>query len=155
MTAMIVGIMAMTFSNAFPAVATGDAPLPQNVRIVIPADTIPLDVAAFAGRFEGWWFNRNHSILLVREIRLTEKGEYRTDVIYAWGASVSGNLKPGFKEATGEIKKGALVLKSPDKPVEIIFRLNKGGDLEAYYRNTQTGESANALFKKQDTAAAR
>jgi len=57
-------------------------PLPKNIKIVSPMPNIPIEVAAFSGRWEGTWEGVRplDSILVVETIE-PEKAK----VIYAWG----------------------------------------------------------------------
>ena len=147
-------IIIISIMSASPVSAAGDAQLPPDIQMITPINQIPQNITAFFGKFEGWWVNATHSILIVREIMPTTKQDiYEARVVYSWGSSPSGRLKPGFRETIGKIENGYLILTSKDKPEEIKFSLNRDKDMDAYHMDTQTGSiMARAIFKKLDTA---
>lgn len=59
-----------------------NVPLPKNIKIVSPMPNVPIELAAFSGRWEGTWEGVRplDSILIVETIE-PEKAK----VIYAWG----------------------------------------------------------------------
>jgi len=59
-------------------------PLPRKIAIVPPSPDLPKEIAAFSGRWEGFWEANNlPTILIVEEINLRE-----AKVIHAWGKAV-------------------------------------------------------------------
>lgn len=59
-------------------------PLPRKITIVPPSPDLPKEIAAFSGRWEGFWeVNNLPTIIIVEEINLNE-----AKVIHAWGKGV-------------------------------------------------------------------
>ncbi len=85
-------------------------PLPSNPKIVAPEGSVPLEVAAFSGKWTGMWEGKLNSTLVVRKIHAANgKGGYKAEGIYSWGAYPSwGITRADYKEWEGEIKDGRL-----------------------------------------------
>ena len=96
-------------------VRAADVPLPADLKVVVPDNTIPPGVVGFSGKWVGVWSNQNPHVLVVSKIHPADaKGHHRAEVIYAWGANPEQRTIPGgFKGYTGVIKNGELLVEGP------------------------------------------
>lgn len=85
-----------------------NVPLPPDIRLTPPADTLPAQVKTFAGKWAGSWDGTLDHVLIVEEIASPKK----VTVIYAWGTAPSWNInKPGFSRFRGKISDGKLEIR--------------------------------------------
>lgn len=89
------------------ACATGgvNVPLPSTINIEPPSSNVPSEIAAFLGRWEGWWAGGMDAVLIVEAITPT-----KAKVIYAWGDA------PGWKIKEGYMRHTAIVSTEEGKP---------------------------------------
>jgi len=80
------------------------APLPKDVAIIPPADTLPKNLAAFSGHWIGRWGDVLPSQLIVEEI--TERNAL---VIYSWGESSSGSFKEGWTRIQANVTSSGIL----------------------------------------------
>lgn len=120
-------ILAATFVACLTATAHAageDAAVPPNIRIVTPDSSIPPDVAAFSGKWVGWWGPRAlHSILVVQKIQPADaKGRHKVEAIYSRGTNLGfGFHAPEYGDHDGMIKDGELVIEA--RGVVLRYRL--------------------------------
>ncbi|MBI2154227.1 MAG: hypothetical protein HYU24_11050 [Candidatus Rokubacteria bacterium] len=101
-----------------------DAAVPPNVRIVTPDSSVPPEIAAFSGKWVGWWGPRAlHSILVVQKIHPADaKGWHKVEAIYSRGTNLSfGYHAPEYGDHDGRIKDGELVIEA--RGVVLRYRL--------------------------------
>lgn len=137
--AIVLALLAPTLAIAggdrlVASTTSEDPPIPAWARIIPPEPSIPPEVAAFSGRWDGRWRPGPYASLIVLQIHpMNNKGQYPVDALYTWS---SVNIKsiwtaqPGFIEPTGVIKNGALVLTYRDLTLEYRL-LESSQELEA------------------------
>ena len=77
-----IGFLIVLLAFAVTACATGSAnvPLPQIINIIPPGSDVPPELAAFSGKWEGWWQRGVNAVLIVKYI-----DSKRAEIIYALG----------------------------------------------------------------------
>jgi len=85
---MILAVIALT------ACAGGNIniPLPQTINIEPAKSDVPLEIAAFLGKWEGWWPRGMDAVLIVEKI-----DKHGATIIYAWGEAPSWRIKQGYR----------------------------------------------------------
>ena len=119
-------------------------PLPDDAHISPPAESVSAAARAFLGVWFGVWDgNKLDHILVVEEI----DGD-KAQVIYAWSDSSAWGSRRNFTRATGQLQdKGQTLVVELLRPATVIYRMNRRGELDAFYRYAQG--SALATMTKQ------
>ena len=122
------GYIYLTLFLLLGCAASMSVKLPQDLRIVPPAATVPRQVAEFSGKWYGVWDNILDHILVVEEINPPN-----VIAIYAFGvASQWGIERAGWVRVRGELTDGGLKL-SLARPATVIYRMLPDGSLDATY----------------------
>ncbi len=112
-----------------------DVPLPDDLRVVAPADDVEPRKAAYSGAWAGVWEHRLNHILVVEEI-----GPSGATVVGAWGhgAMMQGRAQPGgWTRHSAEFVDGALKLRLPLDGATATYRLQQDGSLDAVYESAR------------------
>ena len=98
---VLIGFGFVLLALALTACATGSAnvPLPQTINIIPPGLDVPPELAAFSGKWEGWWQRGVDAVLIVNYI-----DSKRAEIIYAWGED--DYTQKGYIFCTATILKG-------------------------------------------------
>lgn len=110
-----------------------DIPLPSDARVVPPADTVPKDVAAFSGKWNGAWYGEKTGTYMADQVIVVERiiPPSSAEVTYAgvgrWG---SLNGQPWVYRVDGSFGKDTLGFTLPGG-VEVTLRMNRNGTLDA------------------------
>ncbi len=83
--------------------ATGPVTLPgpTDVKITPPAPSVPAEIAAFSGTWEGAWGGTLASRLIVEEV-----DNQSARVVYAWDDDSQGRFKGGWSRVRAKVSPG-------------------------------------------------
>lgn len=147
--AVLLTMMAV-FSFLFCNIVVAFPPLPDDLNIVQPDPSLPKELAAFSGKWQGHWYNPRYSggfdaILIVEKIE-----PEKAIVIYCWGDSAEWRIRKGHTgrlNATLSKVNGKYVLSwdCPQIGTKYEFSL-RGKKLEGY--STKSGNMI--LMKRID-----
>ncbi|HLW47245.1 MAG TPA: hypothetical protein VKW09_05700 [bacterium] len=143
---IMIAVLAIPSTGLAAGLLWNGVPLPENLRIVRPQPDITRNVAAFSGKWEGWWGNTNElpSILVVEEIH--DSGALRVVAVYAWGVSRAwGISKAGWVRVPGTLANGAVHLKGRLSGARVTYRMN-GGSLNGLYDDN--GKFTRGVFRR-------
>jgi hypothetical protein len=152
-----IGALGMAGLTAFLLVslvaAQSTVPLPTNVRIVKPGPEVPVEQAAFSGKWFGIWnesgekrYGKRDHILIVERIDVNPS---RVRVVYAWGprpelAAVPDRAQStgaGNSRMTGQFVEGELHLRRSDGAF-IRYRMSTDDTVEATWEMGRFKEKA-------------
>ena len=120
------------------------APLPVDLKIVLPDPIIPPEQAKFSGKWSGiWGGNVLEHIFVVEEV-----GTAGAKVVYAYGTAPTWNIhQPGWFRANGQFVKGALVVET--RRATITYRMNLNGTMmSATYEGKGTAVYSTAKLSR-------
>ncbi len=123
-----------------------EVPLPDDIRILAPAQEIPPRLAAFSGRWAGLWDGVLTTVLVVESI-----AEGGAKVVFAWGVHEDWGLDEAvWDRRSGVFVDGALRLDFDDPESTITFRLMPDGTLRAGYSDSLGRKSRGRLRPWKD-----
>lgn len=102
-------------SAAWGSRPTGEVPLPKQVRIEPPANTVPADIAALSGRWWGWYRNGREVELAVESIT-PEKATF----IYGVGPGSDTKAAASALQREGVIADRAIVSDEPGRAIIVL-----------------------------------
>lgn len=113
--------------------AFAQIPLPDDLALTPPGDSVPADIAAFAG---GWGFDAWGGIL--SHVLVVERvgADGSAEVVYAIGKAPKWGIEPAWRRMTGHIAGGSLHLAGTNG-VQIDYELNADGRLHGRYVTTE------------------
>ena len=118
-------------------------PLPENVEIAQPTDTVPPQLAKFAGTWgHGKWDGKLCHTLVVQ--RVTSAGNVRA--IYSWENYSGWNAHEGNSQHVGSIADGKLTLERFDNGADVTYWF-EGDTLMGSYVNASGARSIITLSK--------
>ena len=132
---------------AAPAWGSNHIVLPKDVTVVAPDGSIPADVAAFSGRWEGEWQSGVPHVLIIRKITADSKGKYKVDAVYAWGDSHGGGLRKNFRECDGTISGGQLEVLIPPRATATYKLVDGGAAIEGQWQASRTATFSGKFTK--------
>ena len=137
---LFVGILAalcgLTHAQALPQ----NVPLPQDLKVAAPDESLPPEVKRFSGKWVGVWDARLDHVLVVEEIASAE----RVTVVYAYGSN-QYVARPGFRRLRGKINSGVLTFTLRNGAV-VTYDFTPNGELKAEYE--RPGELLRATMKR-------
>jgi hypothetical protein len=118
----------LILSCLFPNVSSSQIPLPDDIKVIQPASSLPKEIAAFSGAWKGVWDFGLELILIVEEI-----DNKKAKVIYAHGKTPEGD--PGsYRNFIADVRPGSkpkiifFLTKEVDYNLRVTFQIQK--DLE-------------------------
>ena len=107
-----------------------NVPLPNDIKIIQPDDSVTQDLASFSGAWGGVFEGNWNTVLIVEELQ-----NDKANVIYALGPHPYFG-EGQFRRLTGELVDGILKIKEPDDigGFTIAYRLNPDGTLHEIAR---------------------
>lgn len=127
---------AATTSGGTPS----NVPLPTDLKVSAPPDSVPPEVRAFSGKWVGTWDAGLAHVLVVEDIPSAD----RVTVVYAFGSNQFVRT-PGFTRVRGTIASGKLNFKLSNGAV-VTYVLTPSDDLKAEYE--RPGEIVRATMKR-------
>jgi hypothetical protein len=106
------------------------AALPANVEVVTPEPSVPDDIAAFSGIWDGSWLATGLDSKLA-VVRVNADGN--ASVVYAWGGD-GGSQKPGHVRVSAQIAGSELYVPRFPNGAEAGFEFRRNDDLHGTYR---------------------
>jgi dienelactone hydrolase len=99
--------------------------LPPDVALGSLSDEVPADAAVFAGAWGGdAWDGILPHVMVVEQVH----PDRSADVLYAWGSTPSGSIKPGWQRLSGTISNGRLMVEGPKHDLD-EYELTADGKL--------------------------
>jgi hypothetical protein len=126
-------LMFVQLAGCTTAVPPSDIPLPPDARVVPPADTVPKDIAAFSGKWNGAWYGEKTSTYMADQVIVVERiiPPSAAEVTYAgigrWG---SLNGRPWVYRVDGTFGEGTLEFTVPGG-INVVLRMNRNETLDA------------------------
>lgn len=108
------------------------APLPPDVRVEAPSDSLAPDVKAFSGKWTGRWINSlaqlDHT-LVVEKIDAT-----KATLIYSVGEPTTSNVNitPQWRRVTATVSPGKMEFTFPNGAA-VVYKLQANGTLAGTY----------------------
>jgi len=123
------------------------APVPDDVRILTPAPEVPVDEAAFSGKWIGEWKGKWRGIvegtlphtLVVEEIRHESPASpTMAIVVFAWGTVSQWGLSPGWHRLRATFERGMLRITLPSG-ARVMYQMAVDGTLNGTYERADFG----------------
>lgn len=128
----VIGMLALGLLAACQSTGTSrlaPAQLPENLAMTAPAQSVPSEMARFAGVWFGTWGSTLDGKLAVQSVG----ADGRIVAIYAWGDHARGRFKAGSTNVTGRIENGQLRLKQFENGARVTYRFLDDGALRGEY----------------------
>lgn len=140
MRASSVAVMACTTGLAIVVsgvALAADAPLPEDVKIVRPAEGVPDSLRRFSGAWKGKWAGEMDHVLVVEEVEASGKAS----VVYAWGDSSRWNITRGWTRTTATISGDKIDVERFRNGAEVSYQFEGPDTLSGeYWRRGQLTE---------------
>jgi hypothetical protein len=112
------------------ATAPGDTPLPLDVAVQPPAESLPAEVRGLSGKWAGTWSNTVNSILVVERIDSPSSAT----VVYARDRAPALKLNESyFGRHQATINRGELQFKLRNGAATVTYALTPSGELAGKY----------------------
>jgi len=118
--------LAITVSNGTLA---ADAPLPEDVKIVRPAEDVPDSLRRFSGVWKGKWAGEMDHVLVVEAVLASGKAS----IVYAWGDSSRWKITRGWTRTTATISGDKIDVDRFRNGAEVTYKLEGADALSGDY----------------------
>ena len=116
-------------------------PLPPNLSLVTPSDTLPAQVRQFSGK----WFGTYETIAL-DHVLVVEDIKSPDEVIAVYAVGSVGNSLPGWFRVTGKIDSTGLNLRT-GLNASLAFQLQPDGTLAGTFSRMGAGVQGTNVFR--------
>lgn len=106
-----------------------DAPLPDDVSIVPPAENVPDALRRFSGAWIGKWAEEMDHVLVVEEVQASGKAT----IVYAWGDSSRWKITRGWTRTTATISGDGIDVDRFRNGAEVDYKLEDPDTLSGDY----------------------